>query len=93
MRRMLTTSLAGCGIAASRELALARVDALNPSLHAVVELSREAAQQRAAAADEAWREANPRDCFFEPLWPGVPSVATGWPFPGPPPERTLSPWS
>jgi hypothetical protein len=59
-----------CGNTASRELILAK-----PSLHAVVRLPREAAQQRVAAADEAWREANPRRRSFEPLWPGVPSVA------------------
>jgi hypothetical protein len=30
---------------------------------------------QAAAADEAWRETNPRGRSFEPLRPGVPSVA------------------
>jgi amidase len=35
------------------ELLLARIDAVNPALHAVVELRREAALQEAAAADEA----------------------------------------
>ena len=57
-----------CGNTASRELTLARIDALKPSLHAVVGIPREAAQQQAVAADEAWREANPRDASFEPLW-------------------------
>ena len=38
------------------ELALIRIDALNPSLYAVVELSREAAQQQLAEAEALRRE-------------------------------------
>jgi amidase len=44
------------GQISSRELtrlALARIDTVNPSLNAIVELRREAALQEAAAADEA----------------------------------------
>jgi amidase len=50
------TEMLGGGQISSRELtrlALARIDAVNPSLNAVVELRREAALREAAAADEA----------------------------------------